>query len=458
MKVATHPAVVGGIVSAALTALYCWFSIRQWQRFEVPSWDLGIFTQVVRSYSEWRAPVATIKGEDFMILGDHFHPLLVLLAPLYALFPSGLTLLIAQAILVGISVLVLTACAVRHLGIPAGVGIGIGYGLAWGLQSAVAAQFHEVALALPLLAAVMAALIRRADRAAALWALPLLGVKEDLGLTVAMIGVVIALRGSRRIGIALAGTGVAAFILTTQVVLPALNPDGVWDYAADSIVSLALTDPGAAVGRLVDGGWQKLTLLALIFGIAGFIALRSPLALITLPTLAWRLTSDVEYHWGTYWHYSAVLMPIVFAAAIDALIRSAGWKRLAPGFAAAMAAIALVLSTQFPLWQLTDPQFWRTGQRSVDAEAAMAMIDDDALVVTDITLMAYLAPRTEVYWLGNEGNPVPDYVVLDQNSGIYTTPPTDAAAWAEVHFGDDYTQVFARGGFLLAVRTDGVAG
>src|SRR5690625_7583359 len=64
------------VVAAVVTAAYVVFSLRQWARFEVPSWDLGIFTQVVRSYAELRAPVSEIKGPGFMILGDHFHPLL----------------------------------------------------------------------------------------------------------------------------------------------------------------------------------------------------------------------------------------------------------------------------------------------------------------------------------------------------------------------------------------------
>ena len=40
----------------------------------------------------------------------------------------------------------------------------------------------------------------------------------------------------------------------------------------------------------------------------------SPLAAIVLPTLAWRLLSTMESYWASTWHYSLVLMPIVFLA------------------------------------------------------------------------------------------------------------------------------------------------
>lgn len=439
------------VVAAVVTAAYVVFSLRQWARFEVPSWDLGIFTQVVRSYAELRAPVSEIKGPGFMILGDHFHPLLAVLAPVYRLFPSGATLLVLQALLIGVSVLVVTHSAGRHLGRFAGVGIGLAYGLSWGLQTAVAAQFHEIALAVPLLAASCAALVRRDHRAAAWWALPLLGVKETFGLTVAAIGVVILIRGGRRLGMVLIAVGLTAFVLLTRVVLPALNPDGVWAYASDSIISEFLTDPGAALASLSAGAGQKMLLVLAVLAITGFLAVRSPIAVVLLPTFAWRLTSDVPSHWSLDWHYSAVLMPVVFLALVDAL-RTAPLRRFARWVAAGCAVAALLLSSQFPLSALAAPRTYTPAVDDGGAHAALAAVPEGATVATDITLMAYLAPEATVYWVGNTGNPVPDYVVVDQDSGVYPGgAPEDVVAYAEEKFpGAQFTGVLSRDGFLVA--------
>ena len=49
-------------------------------------------------------------------------------------------------------------------------------------------DFHEIALAVPLLAFSLSALVRGRVRATALWALPLVFIKEDQGFTVAAIG------------------------------------------------------------------------------------------------------------------------------------------------------------------------------------------------------------------------------------------------------------------------------
>ncbi|QOR71770.1 DUF2079 domain-containing protein [Ruania alkalisoli] len=444
-------------VGVLTSAVYVLFSVRQWARFESPSWDLGIFTQLLRAYAEVRSPIVPIKGEGFMLLGDHFHPLLALLAPFYAVAPSGLTLLVLQNVLIGISAAVLTGCTVRHLGVGAGSLIGLAYGLSWGLQSAVASQFHEIALALPFLTASCAALVRRDHRAAVLWALPLLGIKEDLGLTVAMVGVVAALRGSRRLGLVTAVGGVGAFVLVTQVILPALNPDGVWDYADDSIVATLLADPGAAVGTLFTGAGAKASLVVMVFLPTAFLALRSPLALITLPTFAWRLSSDVPFHWSTDWHYSAILMPVVLCATVDALL-VLRWRRYAAAIGAGLLALAVAITTQFPLWRLADAGYYRDSADVAGAEQVLAAIPDGASVATDITLMAYLAPRTTVYWVGNVSaavgpDPV-DYVVVHTGSGVYgQDPPQDVVAYATAKFpGSVFTEVLDAGGFLVAER------
>ena len=61
--------------------------------------------------------------------------------------------------------------------------------------------------------------------------------------------------------------------------------------------------------------------MILLAVITAGLCLFSPLTLIVLPTLAWRFLSELPVYWGQEWQYSAVLMPVVFAAAIDALCR-----------------------------------------------------------------------------------------------------------------------------------------
>ena len=101
---------------ALLGALaYGLLGTQQFRNLVSRSWDLGIFTQLARAYGELRAPIVPIKGDAVNLLGDHFHPLLVLLAPVWWVWPSGEALLWAQALLLGISAIPLTRLAIdRH--------------------------------------------------------------------------------------------------------------------------------------------------------------------------------------------------------------------------------------------------------------------------------------------------------------------------------------------------------
>ena len=164
------------------------------------SWDLGIFTEYVRQLAHLRAPVVNIRGTGFNLLGDHFQPIVGLIAPLFLIFPSAATLLVVQALLTAVSVVPVSRAAAFRLGTGAGRMIGAAYGLSWGLQQMIDFDFHEIAFAVPLLACSLSALLRGKVRAAALWALPLVFVKEDQGFTVAALGLVIVVMSLTRAG------------------------------------------------------------------------------------------------------------------------------------------------------------------------------------------------------------------------------------------------------------------
>ena len=134
--------------------------------------------------------MVAIRGPGFNLLGDHFQPIVALVAPFFRLFPTPVTLLVAQALLTAVSVVPVCRAAQVLLGTGVSRVIGVAYGFSWGLQEMIIFDFHEIAFAVPLLACSLSALVRRRPRAAAAWALPLVFVKEDQGLTVAAIGLV----------------------------------------------------------------------------------------------------------------------------------------------------------------------------------------------------------------------------------------------------------------------------
>lgn len=439
-------------------ALYTVLSLARLHRMANPSWDLAIFEQAVRGYAWLGAPTVDIKGPGFHQLGDHFSPLLVVLAPFYRAFPGPATLLIAQAVLIAFSVAVIARAARRILGPRSGLALGLAYGISWGVQSAVDVQFHEYSLAVPLLALGLVAYLEGRWRASAIWIVLLLGVKEDLGLTVAAFGVLLWLRGQRRLGAWVAAVGVAGMVLILTVIIPAFNPEGRYDYWG------RLDEDESSGGGLwswivdvvgVPVKWQTILLLLLI---TAFAAVRSSLVLLVLPTLAWRFVGSVEYYWGSTWHYSVILMPIVFAAAIEGLSSANfSWYRSVRRYATAapvlMVVIALALCPRYPFADLVDSETYAPAPRADAAREVMDLIPAGASVATDTGLIVQLAADRTVYWIGAEPAARPEFVLVDARAGWGGNPPADAAEFAQGRFpGASYELVYDQDGYQLARR------
>ena len=446
------------VVGLLGTAAYMLLSTLQWLRHESPSWDLGIFTQILQRYAAFEAPIVHIKGADYNIMGDHFHPILVLLAPAYAAFPSAYTLMVTQAVLLGVSAFFVAASAHHLLGRAAAWLVGPAYAFSWGVQQAAAVQFHEVAVGAPILAVGLWCLVRERWVAATVWLGLLVFVKEDLGATVFVLGVLLAWRSRRwLLGGALAGWGVAWFFLALRVILPAANPRGQYDYAGHLDLGAALADPLGTLAEILTNE-QKMLTLFLLLACTGLLALRSNLALALLPTLGWRFLSTLSGHWGPTWHYSLLLMPIAYVAAAEGARLLAGsrngvlrgWGRSGP---AILLTFTLAVLPQQPLWQLTKADTWRTdGARQRAAHAVLAQVPRGAVVSSDISLMNALVDRTDVYFIANQGNPLPDYLVIDNAGGGWSAPVDGVSHGATLYPGTRWRAVFDEQSYQLVER------
>ena len=533
------------VVIGAWVMIY--YSIVQWETMkQVPSWDLAIFSELAKAYAHFQAPIVPVKGDGFNLLGDHFHPILITLGPIWRLFPTPLSLLITQDLLLAVSAWPLTRLAGRLTNQWVGGALGLVYVLSWGMQGAVAAQFHEIAFAMPMLAFASAAFVERRWVAVTAWSAPLVLVKEDMGLTVLMIGVAVILtslvptcyrtctvggpradgadgeaddaaarnrRRGVRLGVGMIVGGVAAFLFSVLVFLPAFNINGVWDYGLSS------ENKPAAPDALI----QKVKVVVMLILTSGVVGLTSPWLLVVLPTLAWRFLGSVDFYWAwDNWHYNVTLMPIAIGALLDVVARrrahgaylagrpvrvvgldgravvespaedagSAGtavgesdaegpyrrplafptWLTVPLRHRAVVAtSILTVVATgvltgpYLPLWEATNQNFNTPNaqtkkedpeaRRVAAAREVIATIPEGSTVVTDLSMLAYLVPRAEVSWMGTSG-PDKEYVVMNRNGGGNQWNVSDAAAWGEQHSkqGASYSVIYNKNGFQIAKR------
>ncbi|MGB6456540.1 MAG: DUF2079 domain-containing protein [Streptosporangiaceae bacterium] len=463
-----------GLIASGVVAAYTVISVFRYLRRDPTSWDLGINTQLVKGYADLHAPIGDIVAGGFNLFGDHFNPILALIAPFFRLFPSPVTLLVAQALLAGVSVLPISQLGRELLGTAAGRSVAAAYGLSWGLEQMANFDFHDIAFAVALLAFSMSAMVRGRTRAAVLWALPLVFVKEDQGFTLLAIGLIMAF-GYRRYGpgLFLSCWGLLWSLVAMFVIIPHFNAQHTYDYWTQAG---ALNPLGGhfSLGRvwstISQGASVKLPTLAMILLPTAFIALRSPVVLAAVPSLAIRALLTLPDYWSTAWHYNATVMPIVFIAAIDAMARISSKRRPASRLAvaasrygaAAMLAICAALAFQFPLSDLWTPATYTLGPHVTAENQAMARVPDGATVSTDLDLLAPLAARTDTFWLGTSGSdPATQYVVFDTQS-------TDCSAWETVcaqadtagvlrqveslEHGSRYRQIFASNGVFVLRR------
>ncbi|WP_420856381.1 DUF2079 domain-containing protein [Streptomyces amritsarensis] len=440
------------LVAAGLFPVYLVLSVGRFRRMDWASWDLGIFEQAIRAYAHLQTPVADLKGPGANILGDHFSPIIALVAPVYRVFPGPVTLLVVQAALFALSAVPVTRAASRLLGRPRGIAVGVAYGLSWGVQRAVEFDFHEIAFAVPLLAFALEAVLARRWRAALLWGLPLLLVKEDLGFTLAALAVVVAWRSrttDRRTAWAALGLAAAACVfavLVFTVFIPAFATDG---YGYWHKIDGA--GPFAGTGtKLATLGW-------VLIPTSGLLALRSPLLLlVAAPTLGWRFLSGDDHYWSTDWHYSAVLMPVVALALVDAIdtVRRGErpWLRAyALQLPTAVLAASLALAmTSMPTAKLTEASTYDKPDRVVAIEKLLDRIPDGATVEADTTPLTRLTSRCRVLWIGGSKGVVPDWITIDNGNKWAGEDPTRYAS--QLHPGERYTLVGEAGGIVLMQR------
>jgi hypothetical protein len=452
------------LLSAVFFVLYAALSLVRYRRMLTMSWDLGIFEQAVKGYAHLHAPIADLKGPGFNELGDHFSPITALIAPFYRLVPTPTTLLVAQALLFAVSAIPVTRVAASVLGRDRGLMVGAAYGLSWGVQRAVDFDFHEVAFAMPLLAFALEALIRKRWHAAMWWALPLVLVKEDLGACVALIGLVVLLRARDDEGsgahtgayaIALMAFGVVASALEIKWLIPHFYGPG---YDAFNHIN----GDGALTGHIpVDTAVR--TLLWILVPAGGLLALRSPLILLALPTIGWRFLSHYPENWGTSWHYSAVLMPVVFLAFVDAAgdltgagaAEGAGRLRrnlavYAGALPAAMAGAALALSTQLPVATLSHTDTYKVDAHTRAVEKLLDRIPSGSTVEANVGPLSRLVHRTTVYWVGGSKGVVPQYMALENGSGWVQDPVGYAS---QLHPQAHFAVIASAEGYVILHRT-----
>lgn len=431
--------------AAALSAL----SVARHRAFETGRFDLGNMVEAVWSTAHGRFLENTnLQGEQVSRLASHFDPILAAFTPLWLAWPSPDSLLIAQAVAVGLGALPVFRLARRHV---AHEGTALAFALAYLLYPATQwlalNELHPVALACPLLLFAVDYLDQDRLLSFAACATAAVCCKEEIGLVVAALGLWYALdRGRREAGAVIALLGAGASALAVYVVVPHFHggPSGFTSYYRDAGPQDAFTAHDA------------LYLLRLLLPLAALPLLAPLLAAAALPELALNTLSSNPFQSSIRFHYTAGLIPPLMAAAVlgagrlvrrrPDLLRLVGPALLALGVVATATLGAARVHHVLP------------GPRDRLAAQALRLVPAGAPVSATNSLGAHLSARRRIFSfpLLREAS----WVAVDERRPSYlsgTSRATFAAALARFRESGDWSVVFEREGLLVLRRISGRA-
>ncbi|SDH00539.1 Uncharacterized membrane protein [Sinosporangium album] len=412
-----HPISVSLMVAAGVAA-YSTLGLVKFHTFRMGIYDLVIFDQGVRGYASFSGPLSHVKGywetpgTPFSLLGDHFSPILALIAPLYWIYDGPETLIVAQATLFSLAAVPLWVLTRRALTTPAAYLISTAYLVSWPIAEAASFHFHEYAFA-PLLTALMFERISAGRLLqATFFVVPILAVKEDMGVFVAGLGAGLALmRGRRGFGIALFACGALYVYLATRLIIPSFGgqADRYWYYSQwggdpwDAISNM-ISRPHEVVSTLFSPDTKAWTVL-LLLGPLLFLSPASPYMVAPGAMLLMRMLATdpgASGWWSTSYHYNAAIIMALMCAAVDGLarirrrIRGAKHNAVASYLPAGMAGAMIATVPFFALGNLFSPAWYQPSERTSAAVAALAVVPNGVLVESANNLGPHISARTHV--------------------------------------------------------------
>ncbi|HWP24698.1 MAG TPA: DUF2079 domain-containing protein [Candidatus Binatia bacterium] len=308
-------------------ALWCGVSFLRHYYFH-SSYDLGILHQVVWNTSQGRPFLRSIEvANDF---GDHIRPYLGLLSLVYLLVPSPYVLLTFQSLVLALSAWPLYRLARRKFDSP---GIALATALCllayppMGFLNRY--DFHVEVLSIPLLIAAYERIDIGDLKNASIFMAVTLFCKENLGLTVAALGITAGLSYKHRLfGLTWAVIGATYSAIALFAVISAIRGEPSdtlaryhWLGDTPSRVLWAVLSQPNAVLQKVFAVEHILTLLQLMAPFA-FLPLLGLSALIpAVPTALYNFLAEWPAQTTIYYHYMAPLVPFVAIAAVIGLHR-----------------------------------------------------------------------------------------------------------------------------------------
>jgi uncharacterized membrane protein len=366
--------------------------------------------------------------------GMHFSPTLFLCVPFYAIAPGPLMLLAIQALAVALTVVPLYHLLRRDNRASVALVLSLAALAIPSFGWAGVRDFHDANFLPPLLITAVWAIEARRPAILAIAALGALGLREDLGITLVLLGAWALLRGAgARIALGLAALGAAWMIVVIKLVMPRFGPAGSWIDAtgsfADALGQWGAT-PGAAARAMLShpiafahalfNGQSIRYLYDLLSPLLMLPPFGDPIFLVGMPGLSVLLLSRLGFMRFAAQSHSVVPLTFFALAALRTATRTISHAPLARRPAHGLALGTVMLCGALPALPLSSGDFPYPVPPLAAARAACELIPEGAAVYAPISFYPTLGDRERFgCWehLGERGREPEvrgsyDYIVL----------------------------------------------
>ncbi len=460
---------------AAYIVVMSYYTLLKYLTFHTHAADLGIFAQALAStlyyhrlfYESVDVAIIPKPGPiGYSFLDVHFSPTLFLFLPVYAVYPSPITLLVAQTILVALGGALPIYWLGKYLGRDwLGAFFAIIYLMDPLVQGANSFDFHMETIFMPLALYSTYLLITRKWRIYYPMLLLTLGTIEFAPIPMALLGlyyVIINIRRRRELmhGVLTIAVSIVVLLIAlwTKSLLNPLGPtttsplSGLPEQYASSfsfgILVSVIKDPLLIPKLYSMYGTEKFLYFLELYAPTAFTAFLDPLA---LPSLAWPLasflTSDVIYY-SPFFQYSSFSVPFIIMASLMAVskIPIEQQRRL----------MALILISTLVVFLGVSPIIhfqYQFTKADYDVWSALRLIPSNATVLAQNNLYPPFSNNINAYtqwypWVK------PDYIVAQPDSPWFTWWGTPYNEYVNTALMEGYGVYMVIGNDLLVLRAN----
>jgi uncharacterized membrane protein len=437
------PWILGACALAYTVAMTRLAFINHWT-FTTNRADLGFYMSVFR-HSSLGSPLACTLCVGGTHSSGHFDPILVMLSPLYLLYPYSETLLLLQTVWLASSVIPIYLLVLRATDNPrVALGIAASFLVYPALHGVNLFDFHSLALIIPLLLWLAYCFVT--ERWKGYWILlaMLLACREDVSLVLLCVGVTVLFSGrpkSGRIALITMVTSALYFVLVKKVFMASSDPlnagaggDSHAYYfsglipkgtSTRGLLGTVLTDPFLIIGKIFEE--HKVEYILALLGPLLFLPLlgRGKICLgygAFLTLVATKPIASVNYH------YSSLLIPFLFALCADGMGRLSRGRVLAGDLGRRLCGpltvgiLATTLLTSWKFGGLIYNHSFKAGLRPQARElkpelsqrvrwlhAIAARLPRDTTIASSTPVVPHLGRLKNVYLTGQA--PSPEYVI-----------------------------------------------